>query len=218
MAAMEARTEEAAPNVLAVPTRTARRGVVPYRLTVKQYLKMAGADIFPEGHNVELLAGIIVKKMTKNPPHSFSTSVLSKLLTRLLPADFVVREEKAVVLGKFWCPEPDIAVLRGTDAHYQHVHPTAENIVLLVEVSDSSSAIDRGLKWRGYAAIGVASYWIVNLPARRVEVYHDPAGQGAEAQYLASRSFGIDDEIPVTLDGREVCRVVVRNILPAILP
>ncbi len=60
----------------------------------------------------------------------------------------------------------------------------------------------------------MASYWLVNIPARVVEVYGDPAGGGASAAYRIAKTFGPDGEVPVVLDGREVGRVDVRSFLP----
>ena len=85
---------------------------------------------------------------------------------------------------------------------------------MVIEVADSSYAKDRGAKWRRYAACGIASYWIVNIPARDDRGLRRPGRRGRGGEYRASRSFGPEDEIPVTIDGREVGRVAARDILP----
>lgn len=197
-----------------MPASATQNGVVPYRLTVEQYLKIIEAGVFPEGTHVELLGGVIVEKMTKYHPHNFSADALSAALRRLIPDGYLVREEKSVVLGGYWRPEPDIAVVRGPRDRYRHRDPESEDIALLVEVADSSYETDRGMKWRRYAARGIHSYWIVNIGANSVEVYSDPEGRGGGAQYRTSRSFGPDEGIPVMIDGREVGRVATRDILP----
>jgi len=84
---------------------------------------------------------------------------------------------------------------------------------MLVEVADSSYAKDRGTKWRNYAASGIAVYWIVNLPERRIEVYTTPAGRGKSAAYRDFKTYGPDDEVPFVLDGRELGRIKVSEIL-----
>ncbi len=203
-----------APAVSIAPAKASRGGIVPFRLTVEQFLKMIDAGIFSDGSHVELLGGILVNKMTKHDPHDFAVDNLSAILGRLLPDGWIARQEKSVVLGKHWRPEPDIAVARGPRERYRGQAPQAEDLALVVEVADSSYAADRGAKWRRYAACRVPAYWIVNIDARSIEVYTDPVGEGRDAQYRASRSFGIDDEIPVTIDGREVGRVAARDILP----
>jgi Uma2 family endonuclease len=196
------------------PARAARGGIVPFRLSVEQFLKMIDAGILTDRDRVELLGGVLAAKMVKHNPHNFAVGSLAAALRQLLPEGWFVSEEKSVVLGQRWRPEPDIAVVRGPLDRFRQQSPQADDLTMLVEVAESSYAKDRGVKWRHYASCGVASYWIVNLETRTIEVYGDPAGEGREARYRASRSFGPDDEIPVTIDGREVGRVAARDVLP----
>src|SRR5262245_35558033 len=159
------------------PTRDLVGGLRPYRLTVRQFEAMGMAGILTEDDRVELLEGILAEQMTKHPPHDFTVGRSAKLLEARLGPTWVVRQEKAVVLGRNWRPEPDIAVARGPDDRYRAAHPSAKDLTLLVEVDESTYDTDRGLKWRGYAAARVPVYWIVNLGARAVEVYTDPTGR-----------------------------------------
>ncbi|HEX8202679.1 MAG TPA: Uma2 family endonuclease, partial [Isosphaeraceae bacterium] len=131
-----------------------------------------------------------------------------------LPTDWFIREEKSVRLGLSWRPEPDIAVVRGPNVRYRARTPQAKDIGLVIEVADVSYAKDRGEKWRGYALAHVPSYWIVNLPARRVEAYGNPTGRGMAAKYRDDVTYGPDAEVPVVIAGDEVGRIPVRHILP----
>ncbi len=184
------------------------------RLTVGQYLAMIGAGDSPDEKRVELLDGTLVDQMTKHAPHNFSASQLSDLLRSILPAAWVVREEKSLVLGRYWRPEPDIAVIRGPNDLYRARDPRAADVALLAEVAESSYALDRGRKWRAYAAARIPAYWIVNLPGRQIESFGDPAGRGRSASYRRAEVFGPEAEVPVVIDGREVGRVAVRDVLP----
>lgn len=196
------------------PAKASRGGIAPFRLSVEQFLKMIEAGILTDRDRVELLGGILVAKMVKHAPHNFASRGLSEALRRLLPADWLISEEKSLVLGPHWRPEPDVAVVRGPNDRYRDHDPQVGDIAMVIEVADSSYTKDRGVKWRRYAACRIPSYWIVNIPARAVEVYGDPSGEGRSAEYRASRSFGPDEEIPVTIDGREVGRVAARDVLP----
>ncbi len=189
-------------------------GWKPYRLTVDQYIKMILAGVFPEGAHVELLGGILVQQMTKYPPHDFTVGQAANLLRLLLPAPWVVREEKSLVLGRSWRPEPDVAVIRGPNDLYRAQDPKAADVGLLIEVAESSYAIDRGQKWRAYAAARIPAYWIINLPKRQIEVYRDPAGRGKSGSYREAAVFGADAQVPIVLDGQDVGRVAVNDILP----
>ena len=127
--------------------------------------------------------------------------------------DWVVREEKSVVLGRFSRPEPDIAIARALRERYRSVSPDAADLASLIEVDDTSYAKDHGKKWRKYAASKIPVYWIVNLPMRQIEVYTEPSGRGRSAVYQVSKVYSPDDEIPVVLAGRELGRLKVRDLL-----
>jgi Uma2 family endonuclease len=188
-------------------------GLVPSRFTDEQFEKMIEAGIFPEGVHAELLDGIVVT-MVKGDPHNLAVGETGDALRRILPPGWFVSEEKSLRIGRGWRPEPDVAVLRGHRRDYTGRIAPAGSIALVVEVSDSSYDRDRGVKWPKYAEIRVSTYWILNLNESRVEVYTDPAGRGASASYTAAATFQGGDSIPVVIEGREVGRVAVADILP----
>ena len=195
------------------PRQGAEKGLKPYRLTVEQFEKMIDAGVFPDRPRVELLGGVLFRKMTKNDPHDFAVDFLGSVLNHLLEPAWLAREEKSIVLGKFWRPEPDIAVVRGPRERYRKRAPRVEDLGLLIEVCDATYSKDRGIKWRGYAAAGVGTYWIVNLPQKRIEVYSQPSGQGKTAGFQDARFHGTDDEVPLILDGQERGRIAVKDVV-----
>jgi Uma2 family endonuclease len=205
-------TTSTAPPPGARPT-TGGSGLVPYRLTVRQFEKMIDAGVFRDDDHVELLGGLLVDKMVKHDPHNFSVGEVAETFRALVQRDWIVREEKSVVLGLFWRPEPDVAVARGPRERYRSKGPRRADLGLLVEVADSTYAKDRGAKWRKYAASGVAVYWIVNLPLRQVEVYSAPAGRGKSAGYREIKIYRPDEEVPLILEGRELGRIKVSEVL-----
>jgi Uma2 family endonuclease len=85
---------------------------------------------------------------------------------------------------------------------------------LVAEVADFTLLSDRTFKKALYAQAGIATYWIVNLIDRRVEVYEEPTGATEQPSYAIRRDYGPDDEIPVAIDGREVGRISVADLLP----
>jgi Uma2 family endonuclease len=204
---------------VATPTQSpaqpqARSGVVPYRLTVRQVEKMIDAGIFRDEDHVELLGGLLVDIITTNDPHDFAVDQLGAILTRALPVEWIARQEKSVVLGRFWRPLPDLAIARGPRERYRTSAPRRADLGLLIEVADTSYAKDRGTKWRKYAASRIPIYWIVNLPQRQIEVYSGPSGRGKSAGYRDHTIYGPDDEVPVILEGRELGRIKVSDVLP----
>jgi Uma2 family endonuclease len=175
---------------------------------------MIDAGILREGDRHELLNGWIVLKMTRNPPHDLSLSLVERELELRLPAGWFRRIQSAVTASNDSEPEPDAAVVRGDRRDYGHRHPGPQDMGLAVEVSDSTLAQDRTVKLPIYARARVPVYWIVNLPDMRVEVYTDPTGPDPAPAYRQRRDFGPADEVPLVLDGTEVGRIPVRDLLP----
>ena len=111
-------------------------------------------------------------------------------------------------------PEPDAGVYRGSIRDVAARRRTPADAALLAEVSDTSYDYDRYAKWVTYAAARVPVYWILDLNRRQLEVHTEPAGEGEAAVNARTQIFGPDDEVPLILDGREVGRFAVKEILP----
>ena len=187
--------------------------LTPYRLSADQFRAMIAAGLF-EGSRVELISGLLVEKLEKSPPHDVAIGELHDNLFRMVPTGWYVDEAKSIGIGPRDQPEPDLVVLRGRRRDYLERHPSPAAIGILVEVADTSYPRDRGPKWRRYAAAGIGTYWIVHLTARRIEVYEGPEGRGRAASSRNGTHFAEDAEVPVILDGAEVGRFTVGDILP----
>jgi hypothetical protein len=174
---------------------------------------MIRSGILTDGDPVELLEGWLVVKMSKNPPHSTATRLLRRALERLTPTGwFVDTQEPITTLDSE--PEPDLVVVRGEERQFLERHPSPEDLALVVEVSDTSLERDQTTKQRLYARSRVPVYWIANLPESRIEVYTGPSGPVEEPGYSQRQDFALTDEVPLTIDGREVGRLSVRQLLP----
>ena len=188
-----------------------------YRISLDKYHQMAAHGILSERDRVVLLDGLLVTKMTRHPPHVTSALRVFKALDGLDIGRWHVRKEDPISLpggptGADSEPEPDVTVVRGTIDDYADHHPGPADIALVVEVASSSLAEDRaGLARYAWAGIPVA--WIVNLPERRVEVHTEPTGPDAQARYLEVAVYGPDGQVPVVINGREVGRLAVKNLL-----
>lgn len=180
-----------------------------WRFSTQQYHEMIGKGILTEDDPVELLEGILVTKMPKNPPHSLATHLLREALARLFSLGWYVKAQEPITLVDSE-PEPDVAVIKGSPRQYADRHPGAEETAMVVEVADSSLSRDRGLKKRIYAKAGIPVYWIVNLAERKVEIYSQPS----ETDYQQRQDFESDAEIPVIIEGSELGRIAVSDLLP----
>jgi len=182
------------------------------KFTVADYHRIAEAGILVSGDPFELLAGWIVPKMTINPPHNKAVRLLNRRLGRLLCDDWVLQIQGAITLLPESEPEPDVVVAFGPEEKYE-ANPEAKDVVLVVEVADSSLERDRGSKLKIYARARIPVYWIVNLIDRKVEVYTLPRG-GRNPSYRRRQEFGPDDQLPVILDGARAGELPVSGILP----
>jgi Uma2 family endonuclease len=188
-----------------------------HRITVKEYHRMAEAGIFGPEPRLELLEGMLVDKMTKNPPHILVTDLLDNLFHRLLPegSGYCTSMGNPVTIeDRDGEPEPDAMILRGNVRDYASRRRTPADAALVVEVSNTSYAYDRFSKWVTYAGARVPIYWIVDIGRRRLEIHSEPAGQGETAYYGLTQILNQDDEVTLVLDGREIARFAVRDILP----
>ncbi len=183
------------------------------RLSVAEYHQMLQAGILTEDDPVELLEGWLVPKMTKNPPHRAATRLTRVALEAIVPAGWYVDSQEPVTTDDSE-PEPDVSVVRGQTRDYLARHPGPADIGLLVEVADESLARDRGVKKRSYARARVANYRIVNLIDRHVEVHTDPTGPADVPDYRQRHVYHENEHVPVVLDGEEIGRIAVRDLLP----
>lgn len=180
------------------------------RLSVAQYHAMRDAGIFDEDDHIELLAGLLVPKMTKNPAHRLSTHLVRSALERAaLPGCYVDSQEPITTEDSE--PEPDVVVVRGTPRDYRDRHPgPGGDVLLVVEVADESLARDRDVKRLLYARAGIPLYWIVDLRARTVETFSSPK----DGDYAQHDQHAAGTEVSLTMDGRVVARASVDGFLP----
>lgn len=152
------------------PTRT--------RISVERFQRMGEAGIFGEDDRIELIDGELIDMAPIGIPHAFAVDELTAAFVRAAGPRVRVSTQNPVVLGEWSEPQPDLMLLRERAESYARALPRAEDILLLVEVADSTLAYDRGRKLALYARHGVAEVWIVNVPGHLLEVYRDPAPDG----------------------------------------
>lgn len=153
-----------------------RRLPARHRLDVDDYYKMAEAGILRREDRVELVDGEIIDMNPIGSPHAALTNRLARLFTRAVAdATALVAVQTPLRLDNFNEPEPDLMLLRPRADDYRASHPGASDVLLLVEVSDSSLTYDRGAKLDLYARFGIAEIWIVDIAGAAIEVFRNPA-------------------------------------------
>jgi len=184
-----------------------------WRFSVDQYHAMIQAGILTEDDPVELLEGWLITKRSKTPRHSVVTQLLRETLARLLSSGWHVDSHEPLTTADSE-PEPDVTIVRGETRQYLDRHPGPQDVALVVEVADSSLQRDRSLKKRLYAAARIPVYWIVNLLANQIEVYSEPSGPHEQPDYQQQQIYGLADTVPVVIEGSEVGRLLVQDLLP----
>jgi Uma2 family endonuclease len=148
------------------------------RFTVGEYYRMAEAGILRPDERVELIEGEIITMAAIGSRHSATVMRLTRVFSREIGDRTLVLVQGPVRLSDLSEPEPDVALLRPRPDDYASAHPGPDDVLLIVEVADTTVAFDRGTKVRLYAAAGIPEYWIVDLAGDRIEVYREPGAVG----------------------------------------
>ena len=201
------------PESTTTATEPATQGWIPsplYRFTLERYEELVESGAFSKRDRFHLINGYLVAKMTQHPPHNTADDLCGEALRRVIPTGWYVRAAKPVrIPNRTSKPEPDRAVVRGTIRDYARRDPDPSEVALIVEVADSSLADDRELK-SIYGGGGIPVYWIINLVDRQVEVHTIPEPGG----YRTPVIYRPGQEVPVVIDGVEVGRIPVTDLLP----
>lgn len=163
-----------------------RAGPTRHLISVGEWFRMGEAGILAPDARYELIDGEIVDMSPIGPPHAGKTNRLTAILAEALHGRAIVSAQNPIILGDFSAPQPDVAILRYRDDYYEQSHPTAPDVLLLIEVADTSLAYDRGAKLTLYARYRVPEVWIVDIPGGHLDIHRDPDGARYTRQFRVS--------------------------------
>jgi len=182
------------------------------RWTRAEYAKLISTGLLGPGDKIELLGGQLCVSEPQNSPHARAISLGLETIQRALAPGWHVRVQLPIALDDESEPEPDLAVISGGPRDYTD-HPSRPSLV--VEVADSSLALDREHKGSLYARARLPEYWIVNLVDRVLEVYREPAPDAAALfgwTYRVALTLGPDKYVtPLAVPS---ARILVADFLP----
>jgi Uma2 family endonuclease len=150
--------------------------------TVEEFHQMADAAILRRDDRVELLAGDIVEMTPIGSRHAACVSRINRLLSRRLGDAFIVRVQDPLYLDEHSEPQPDIAIVKARDDFYRDRHPRPDEVCLVIEVADTSAAVDRVDKVPLYGRSGIPEVWVVDLTMGRIDVYRGVTEAGYRHQ------------------------------------
>lgn len=150
-----------------------------HRLSADDYERMGQAGILGEDDRVELIEGEIIDMPPIGSPHGGAVNRIANRLVRAVTEnDAILSTQNPVRLSDFSEPEPDIALLRPRDDFYAKRHPGPEDVLLLIEVAETSLRYDRDKKLPLYARAGIPESWLVDLSGKVLWLYRDPGPEG----------------------------------------
>lgn len=174
------------------------------RFSVADYYQMLATGILTENDRVELLDGEVYEMCPIDPIHAAQVDRLTRLLTKSCGEEIIVRVQNPIRLDGYNEPQPDLALVRWQDDFYATDHPTPADVLIAIEVANTSLAADRKEKLPRYAQAGIPEVWLVNIGRRVVEQYSQPlndsyatlrivsSGQIITAQTVAGLELLID--------------------------
>ena len=178
------------------------------KFTVEEYFQMVKAGIIQQGERVELIEGEILNVPPMEYPHSSGIIRYNRVFGRLAEERFTVLVQAPLPLGGNSAPEPDLALLKYREDDYAGGFPSSEDVLLVIEVSESSLNYDRDIKAHIYGRAGIPETWVLNLPEDSLERFAEPGPEGYTQHTTLRRG---DKVTPVALPDMELA---VEALLP----
>ena len=145
-----------------------------HRWTVAEYHRMGEVGLLNEDSRVELIDGEIMEMAPIGSEHGGKVNRFIYLFSKIFGDKAIIAAQNPVILGGYGEPQPDVAVLRWREDYYERAHPHAEDVLLIIEVSDSTLRYDRDVKVPLYANHGIPEVWLLDLQQKQLEIYREP--------------------------------------------
>jgi Uma2 family endonuclease len=144
-----------------------------HRWTVADFDRMLGSGLLEETDRVELIEGELIDMAPVWSRHAYTVDSIARMLQRLVGSRYLVRVQNPLRLGESSEPQPDIAVVR--DRSYAAAHPEAADVLLLIEVADTTLEFDRDIKLPLYARHGIPECWLIDVAGSQLSIHREPA-------------------------------------------
>lgn len=161
--------------------------VAKHFFTVEEFERMGGAGIFSEDARLELIEGQIVELSPTGSRHASCVIFLNRFLNQAAGNSALISIQNPMQLNDITEPQPDVALQRLRDDFCRNSHPKPQDVLLIIEVSDTTVDYDRLIKLPLYAKAGIPEVWIINLPAEQIEIYAEPVGDAYRITKQAQR-------------------------------
>ena len=189
---------------------------VPYDLTIDLFSRMVESGLIPQDRRVFLLEGRLYEKRAKTKAHGSVGAAVTRAVDRRLPDDWSLWPESTVVLDPTNAPLPDFAVVRSGNLLGRAAperYPEAGDVGLLIEVAVTSLRDDLTTALEQYARALIPTYWVVDVPGRRILVHTEPRVVDGRGEYARVETYRPGQSLPLVLDGQEVARIPFDELL-----
>ena len=164
--------------------------IQPHLVTIKEYEQMIRAGVFSEDERIELIEGQMINMSPIGASHAGQVIRLSRLLANQIAAQALLSVQNPIRLFRSE-PQPDLALLKPRSDDYGSGHPTAREVLLVIEVADTSADYDRNVKIPLYGRSGIPEAWLINLSGHAIEVYRQPGKDG----YSEKKTYASGDQL-----------------------
>ena len=164
------------------------------KFNISQYHLMGETGILTDRDHVELIEGEIIEMSPIGTGHAVCVNRLARILFWSLSDEITISVQNPVCLSNFSEPEPDFAILKGQPENYENQHPEPEDILALIEVSDSTVDYDRTRKAPLYGRHQIRELWIIDLNAQVIEVYRSPSSNGYQQIQILQQGQSVEFE------------------------
>lgn len=183
------------------------------RLSVAEYHKMGEVGILSEDERIELIDGVIIKMNPIGSKHAACVKKLNQFFSNSLsPSDATIGIQDPIILDDGTEPQPDISILKPKDDVYASGHPRPHDVLLIIEVADTSVEEDGDIKLPRYADCSIPEVWLVNIPKRKIEAYHTPVGEKENAGYKVRVEYREGDTL--SPEAFPNVKIAVADVLP----
>ena len=152
---------------------------LPHRkFTVDEYHYFIEQGVFKPEERLELIEGELIEMSPIGKRHASRVNFLIELLRDFLGKNVIISPQNPIVLDDFSEPQPDVCLLRRREDFYRQTNATAKDVLLVIEVADTTVKYDRDVKFPRYAANGIEEAWLIDLENDRVEIHSEPSQFG----------------------------------------
>jgi Uma2 family endonuclease len=173
-------------------------------ISVKNYEEMFEHGILTSEDKVELLNGVLIEKMPKGKKHASANDKIARFFYRIFDEKVIIRNQNPIILDDISEPEPDIVLAKWNETEYAESHPTPKDILLIMEISDTTLAYDRETKAKAYSRNGIQQYLLLNLNNQTLEDFREPSEDGYQSKRTWRKGDSLDlvafPEVEIKLD------------------